>query len=51
LWWLVLQRQLLQMVYAKDQMIFAYADPPYFGMGKKMYQKHHDQKPIFGTIE
>lgn len=25
----------------------AYADPPYFGMGKKMYQKHHDQAYIW----
>ena len=28
-------------------MKFAYADPPYFGMGKKMYQKHHDEAFIF----
>ena len=28
-------------------MKFAYADPPYFGMGKKMYQKHHDQAYIW----
>lgn len=28
-------------------MRFVYADPPYFGMGKKMYQKHHDEAFIF----
>jgi hypothetical protein len=28
-------------------MRFAYADPPYFGMGKKMYAKHHDEAIIW----
>jgi hypothetical protein len=26
---------------------FAYADPPYFRMGKKMYAKHHIDAPIW----
>tara|TARA_R110000824_G_scaffold197027_3_gene380331 strand:+ start:9705 stop:10241 length:537 start_codon:yes stop_codon:yes gene_type:complete len=32
-------------------MRFAYADPPYFGCGKKFYKKHHDKANIWDSID
>lgn len=32
-------------------MKFAYADPPYLGMGKKMYGKLHDEAAIWDQVE
>lgn len=32
-------------------MKFAYADPPYFGQGKKLYEKHHPEAAIYDTID
>lgn len=32
-------------------MKFAYADPPYFGQGKKLYGKHHPEAAIYDTLD
>ena len=32
-------------------MIFAYADPPYLGNGKRRYAPHHENSGEYDTIE
>ena len=32
-------------------MRFAYADPPYFGQGKKRYGKHHAEAAVWDSVE